>query len=418
MSSVTDIALERSLDLLHRATTEHGYVASPAFDHYAVIWSRDAAIASLGALISADDHLVKGAIESMRTMRRTSTPLGQIADVARPEAGYWDWGDGGVVDATAWYVILTGAVQASTGDVDLMRAEWPHIVKAMSWLRHQDVTGSGLLSSAPSTDWMDGSATRTGRTLNINVLHHWAAQAASNIAEELGESPPIDPEDLSVRVNTLFWPTTERGPETLFEGSGVESLPEVFPHPAMVAAHAEAAGRDRPHYLSHVIHAYHDEHCDVLANLIATTTGIAQPDQTSRILRYLAENELAKPFPTRVWNEPSGPEASSMFYPGVDRHLNPRWRNPPHAYHNGAVWPFVGGFHVIALVLAGRDEEARSLLQGLAEANRVADWGFHEWLHGETGEPAGAPQQTWNAGMYVAAWHAVHKPANLRLLFA
>lgn len=106
-----------------------------------------------------------------------------------------------------------------------------------------------------------------------------------------------------------------------------------------------------------------------------------------------------------------------MFYPGVDRHLNPRWRNPPHCYHNGAVWPFVGGFHVASLALAGRPQEAGGLLEGLAGANRVADWGFHEWLHGETGEPAGAPQQTWNAGMYVLAWNGVHNTDAVRNLF-
>jgi glycogen debranching enzyme len=418
MTSVTDMALERSLDLLGRAATEHGFVASPAFDHYAVIWVRDAAISSIGALLSSKDELVAAAIASMRTMGRATTPLGQVADVARPEQGYWDWGDGGVVDATAWYVILAGAVLRSTGDVESIRDQWPHIVQAMSWLRHQDVTGTGLLSVAPATDWMDGSLTRSGRTLNINVLYQWAAKAASRIARSLGEPNPIDHDDVAERINTLFWPTSDRGPETLLKDSGVEVIPEVFPHPAMVDAHAEAASDERRHYVSHVIHADHDEHCDTLANLISICTRVADAHQSAAILDFLDDLDLARPYPTRVWDRPVTPdEPSSMYYAGVDRHLHPRWRNPPYAYHNGAVWPFVGGFHVAALALAGRSDEAAGLLVELAEANRVGQWGFHEWLDGESGEPSGAPQQTWNAGMYVLAWHAVRSAGSVHLVF-
>jgi glycogen debranching enzyme len=82
----------------------------------------------------------------------------------------------------------------------------------------------------------------------------------------------------------------------------------------------------------------------------------------------------------------------------------------PYQYHNGGIWPFIGGFHIAALVKVGWMHEAENLLGDLAGANRLGvrdEWEFNEWLHGETGHPMGYPYQAWSAGMYVYAYHAV-----------
>ncbi len=415
---LSEEAFERALDLLARASTDHGFVASPAFEHYAEIWARDAAISSLGALVSGRPELVDAAIRSMQTMGRATTPLGQVAAVIRPDSGSWDWGEGGVVDATAWYVILAGAILETTGDEDLVGEQWSGIAKAIRWLRHQDVTGSGLVSAAPSTDWMDASLVRSGRTLNLNVLYHWACSAAEDIANALGEPAPVEAGDVAWRINTLFWPSEEAGPEQLLAGSGINALPDRFAHPATVAAHRAATRPDRAHYVSHVIHSAYDEHCDVLANLIAVCTGVADTARAGSILDYMATTQVHEPYPTRVWVEPiDATQPSSMYIPGVETHLDPGWHNPAFGYHNGAVWPYVGGFHVTALALRGRNDEARILAESLAAANEEGDWGFQEWMHGRTGEPHGARDQTWNAGMYVLASEALKRPQYVRALF-
>ena len=59
-------------------------------------------------------------------------------------------------------------------------------------------------------------------------------------------------------------------------------------------------------------------------------------------------------------------------------------QNFPWQYHNGGVWPFVGGFWVAALVKAGRQAMARAELAKLARANELNEWEFNEWLHGQT----------------------------------
>ncbi len=418
MPPLTDAAYDRAITLLRRSATPSGFVASPAFDNYAVIWVRDAAITSLGALVSGHPDLVEAAIASLETMGGARSPLGQVAAVVRPDQGTWDWVEAGVVDSTAWYVILAGAVLAATGRPGLLEPHWDGIVSGLGWLRHQDVTGSGLISAAPATDWMDSSLTRSGRTLNLNVLYYWAALAASRIATDLGREPPIDPRDVAWRINTLFWPTVGQGPEQLFKGSGVPHIPKKFPHEATVEAFAAAAAVDRSHYVSHVIHAMFDEECDVLANLTAVCLSIADQERGGLILDHLDQAAVAEPFPSRTWSRPIAADAgSAMRILDAERHMNPRWTNPDFCYHNAGIWPFVGGFHVTALALSSRQNRAGALLSSLAAANRAGvgePWGFHEWLHGDTGEPDGAPDQAWSAGMYVLAHHAVDNPDAIR----
>ena len=84
--------------------------------------------------------------------------------------------------------------------------------------------------------------------------------------------------------------------------------------------------------------------------------------------------------------------------------------NIPEQYHNGGIWPFVGGFYIAALVKAGRMDQAMQQLEKLAEVNHLGidgEWEFNEWCHGRTGKPMGYPHQAWSAGMYTFAYHCV-----------
>jgi glycogen debranching enzyme len=80
--------------------------------------------------------------------------------------------------------------------------------------------------------------------------------------------------------------------------------------------------------------------------------------------------------------------------------------NTPDHYHNGGIWPYIGGFYVAALVSAQRTSEAAAALERLASLNDAG--GFNEWHHGSTAEPMGVRDQAWSSAMYIYAWHAVH----------
>jgi glycogen debranching enzyme len=76
-------------------------------------------------------------------------------------------------------------------------------------------------------------------------------------------------------------------------------------------------------------------------------------------------------------------------------------------YHNGGIWPFVGGFWVTALAERGDRTRAERSLAKLAAVNALDGWAFTEWLNGQSGAPGGMRGQSWNAAAFLMAHHAV-----------
>jgi len=73
----------------------------------------------------------------------------------------------------------------------------------------------------------------------------------------------------------------------------------------------------------------------------------------------------------------------------------------PGAFHNGACWPFAGGFYIALLKKEKREYE--HILEKLREACMLGHGKFFEWIHGFTAEPCGSPEQTWSAAMLLFA---------------
>jgi glycogen debranching enzyme len=133
--------------------------------------------------------------------------------------------------------------------------------------------------------------------------------------------------------------------------------------------------------------------------VLALRTGVAQGQQAERIFGMIDRCDLAR-FPMKA------------LYPPVNKG-DPDWRdyygmlNLPDHYHNGGVWPFIGGFYVAALVQSGQFGKAGEVLARLAELNAAGE--FNEWHHGATGEPMGVRDQAWSSGMYIYAYECVRR---------
>ena len=134
---------------------------------------------------------------------------------------------------------------------------------------------------------------------------------------------------------------------------------------------------------------------------MALLAGVATGPRADRIFEMIGRYDVAE-FPMRA------------LFPPV-KEGDPDWRdyygllNVPHHYHNGGVWPFIGGFYVAALVRSGLLAKANDVLGRLAELNRSGE--FNEWHHGATGEPMGVRDQAWSSGMYIYAYECVRRGA-------
>jgi len=404
MDRLIEEALRRAVEVLHRSATPFGFRASGSVPGYPQIWARDNAIVALGACLAGDASLLTTFRAALDTLGAHQSPLGLIPLNVHPETGEVSTENAGAVDANLWYILAHDYHFLRTGDLPYLKATWPRIQQALLWLRYQDMNECGLLEVPEAGDWMDLLAVRYN-VLYDNVLYGAALRAAANMATACGTDPghyPCEAEGVFERLNLLLWVDRCWVPAHFAEH--LERLKEMRLEWYMLY-HNVGTISSRPFYLPYVAFREYGDYCDTLGNLLAVLCGLADEHRADHILRYLYQVGAAQPYPTKAIYPP--------IYPG-----HPDWReyyrsrnlNLPHQYHNGGIWPFIGGFQIAALVKTGWMTEARNLLGDLAAANKLGvheEWEFNEWLHGQSGHPMGYAFQAWSAAMYIYAHHAV-----------
>jgi len=83
------------------------------------------------------------------------------------------------------------------------------------------------------------------------------------------------------------------------------------------------------------------------------------------------------------------------------------FRNRPHEYHNGGIWPIWLGWLALAFARTNRMTEIELLRSLLAQQIATSsEWRFQEYLHGRTGLPGGTSQMAYSATGIVFLEHA------------
>lgn len=346
-------------------------------------------IALLGARLCGDDQVLGALGASVATLASKQAASGAIpnnVDSASGRANFRAYADAGL-----WWIVGSALL-----------APAPATNRAiLRWYECQDVDQSGLLSMQEAADWQDLFCTR-GKGLYLNCLYVLALRSAASIT---AAGDPADAaayrsraEVAARRINHFFW----------YRGDG-DMLRHVS-HTFSTGSRKErdSLGRkrwlpvkrllvDEEYYLPYLGFRAAGEWFDSLGNLLAILAGVADAERSQRILDFISRHQLdAHPLPA--------------LYPPVEPG-DPDWRdyygmlNVPGHYHNGGVWPFIGGFYVAALVHCGRRKEAERALYRLGKLNRAGS--FNEWHSGVNAEPMGVVHQAWSAGMYLFAAECV-----------
>lgn len=342
-------------------------------------------IALLGARFAVDESIHRCLLASVETLRRSQTAAGEIpnnVDAAKGRPNFRAYADAGL-----WWIIGSS----------LIAPDLPAIRSILRWYECQDVDLSGLLSMQESADWQDLFCTR-GKGLYLNCVYVLALRAAARVA---ADSEPTDAAAwtrraglVAERINAYFW---YRG-----DGNMLRHISHTFSTESK--QDRDSLGRkrwlpvkkhlvDEHYYLPYLGFRAAGEWFDCLGNLLAILSGVANEDQRHRILDFISRHKLdAYPLPA--------------LFPPV-RPGDPDWRdyygmlNTPGHYHNGGIWPFIGGFYVAALVHCGLIDQAQQALARLSALNSAGN--FNEWHSGETAGPMGVEHQAWSAGMYLFA---------------
>ncbi len=341
-------------------------------------------ITLLGARLPNEPKSLKAACcQSVATLRGAMADTGAIpnnVDCATGRPNYRAYADAGL-----WWIVGSSLVAPDAATTAAI----------LRWYECQDVDQSGLISMQESADWQDLFCTR-GKGLYLNCLYVLALRAAARITGDADLEARAG--CVAARINEWMW----------YKGDG-DLLPHIS-HTFSTESRKDRDSlgrkrwippkrhlRDERYYLPWLGFRAVGEWFDTLGNLLAILAGVADRTQTGIILDLIARHRLDR------WPCVS---LAPPVRPG-----DPDWRdyygmlNVPDHYHNGGVWPFIGGFYVAALVKAERFEEAGRALAALADLNERGE--FNEWHHGQTGEPMGVRDQAWSAGMFLFAAECV-----------
>ena len=380
--SLLDTCRRRSIELLKQNLTPAGILAAtpgPAAKErgYAAVFGRDAAVCAIGMAVSGDRILERAAAAGLHTLAEHQAPNGQIAkfvDLHKQEPDFWYLG---CIDSTLWWLIALALLDGRPGAGALRRRYARRIKLAIQWLLAQEHQRFFLLQQNEASDWAD-IMPRSGFVLYSNALWYFVKRL-------YGISHARQTRD---NFNGLFHPFSARIAQ--------------YRRARLLNDYVLRRGRDRDLYLSFVNFSFFGEEGDVFGNVLAVLLGLADGRASKRTLDALAKAHVNVPYPVRAVTRPIK-QYSSLWRPYMARHRqNHVWQ-----YHNGGIWPMLGGFWVAALVAAGRRGQARVELVKLARACAVGDWAFTEWLHGKTLAPRGMPGQSWNAAAFLMAQHAV-----------
>ena len=374
-SALVENCRVRSIALLKRNLSPAGVLAATPSARaesrsYTAIFARDAAICAVGMALSGDPALEREASTGMMTLAAHQAENGQIAkfvDVQRDEADFWYLG---CIDATLWWLIAIALLDQLQGSA-LRKRLGVQIAQALTWLQCQEHPRFRLLQQNEASDWAD-IMPRSGFVLYTNALWY--------LTKKLYDVPYAD--ETRRNANNLFHPFNNDVDE--------------YRRARLLTHYVRRNARNHDLYLSFVNFAFYGDEGDVFGNVLAILFGLADESAAHRILRALERAQVHAPYPVRVVCDPIL-EASFLWRPYMSRHQqNFAWQ-----YHNGGIWPFVGGFWVAALAATGLHEAAQRELVKVARANEVGTWAFNEWLHGQTLAPSGMDGQSWNAAAFL-----------------
>ena len=385
---LVDRCTDESLALLAANLTPQGILAARRSRQaearaYTRIFGRDAGVCALAMAGSGVPALEHAAVASIESLARQQAPNGQIpkyVDPAGDDADFWYLG---CIDATLWWLIAVDHLRRAA-TVEGLRGRWqPAVDRAIQWLLAQEHQRFFLLQQNEASDWAD-IMPRSGFVLYTNALWY--------LVKRRFALP--DAEATRHHFNHLFHPFSR-------------DLPQ-YRRARLLRHYAVRGRRDPGLYLSFVNLSFAGDEGDVFGNLLAILCGLAGDARAREIVRTLVAAGVAEPYPVRVVTRPIT-RGHALWRTYMARHR----QNQPHQYHNGGIWPLVGGFWVLTLAMLGERELARAELRNLAWANSLDGWRFTEWFHGRTLEPMGMGGQSWNAATFLLARRALDGGAPL-----
>ncbi|MEM9398698.1 MAG: HAD-IIB family hydrolase [Verrucomicrobiota bacterium] len=391
----------KAIETLERNITPMGFSAASLEDNtvtgtdenYRSVWGRDGAITTIFSIDLDKPEIRAAQKQTLKTLFDSITPSGQIPSNVRIDSGKPDYsGVGGIcsIDSGLWAIIAFYTYVNVTEDMEFLNEYAEKLDRVMNWLSAHDSNNDGLLEIPEAGDWTD----LFGRSYNIlydEVLWYRANICYGHIMEMGGDHERAADyfrwaQHIQTELLATFWPSTKTNEDA---------------ENTVTFADRQFSVGDSQYLLAQISPFNFNWRCDTFGNLLAFVFNLLDIDRAKTAFKFMWGVGVNEPWPV------------ANLYPTVQAG-DPDWMpyytvnllNLPHHYHNGGIWPLIGGIWIVFIHRLGLTDIAARELVKLAELNKLGteeEWEFNEWAHGKTGRPMGKRYQAWSAASFILA---------------
>ena len=346
--------------LLRSLSGPHGIRASTSgAANYGAVFARDAVMAGIAGLLADDSTISAGLTRTLEHLRDLQGQQGQIPSnfqthgAEAPRTSF-----GSLVprlDAPLWYLVgVAAAARAGAIDPAPFRRSVEAVVGLLEALEYN---GRHLLYVPVGGDWAD-EYVYEGYVLHDQVLRAWALLLVADVFEE--GSWREKAVSIQRAIANGFWTR--------------EAIDRGYPLAAFTP--------------TRTFDMFDLATCSLLA-LSGVAPALGAVALHWIIDRFVRRGELPPAFAPVI-------DVGHPDWAALSRYHLHGFRNRPHEYHNGGIWPIWLGW--LALALARHDRVADVKRLDATLVRRLgAGYGFEEYLHGVSGAPGGMPGMAYSA---------------------
>jgi hypothetical protein len=347
---------DEAVALLRKLSGADGIRASLSTSaNYDAVFTRDAVMAGIAGLMLEDASITQSFARTLERLRELQGSEGQIAsNYAQSKVSF-----GTIVpriDATTWYLVGV-ALACRSGIID--RAAFDASVRAaVRLLDALEYNGRHLIYIPAGGNWAD-EYVYDGYILYDQLLRAWALRLSGKVYDEAAWIQKCG--QIEAVVGERYW---------LREAAECHPLTAISP----------TAERN---------------FFDLAACSVLAVSGLL-PERTAATLgwideRFLGESRLPPAFQPVI-------DEGHPDWPALRRYHLYDFRNQPHEYHNGGIWPIWLGWLALGLAVRGHTEDLVSLRDLALDMLRSSTtFRFHEFLHGMTLAPGGMSDMAYSA---------------------
>ncbi len=361
--NIIDEAYVKAKKVIKQCSTKYGLYASGGEKGYHGVWARDSMITLIGASTDSDPLFKAQFKKSLITLEKHQSKMGQIPnailklDIKKPQVDFKS------IDSSLWFVIGEYIYKERTKSKHLFNQHEDSIKKAIRWIAYRDVGEDVTLEQLPTTDWEDAFPEKFGVVISTQTLYY-------KILELINDRK---------RMQKLKFQVNKNPENNLWNGEFYWAY----------------------RWKNHDKYKEIGEWFDSFGNIISILFDLCDKKMSRKILKYIKVKNIDDPYPLKSIHPPITPKSEywkDYYYDA---------KATPHHYLNGGIWPFIGGFYILALIKMKMFNEAKKELEKLAEANLKSNL-FPEWIDPADRETHGE-YQAWSAGTYIWAYNCLKK---------